>query len=623
MSRPKTHPGNADKHPGKIVQDANKVRQSKEEVAAEKGRKQAEKDTRAAAVEKARTKIAAAEDAMAVEQSVEVDGPPKLVQPWPRMSAADEEIQPVKRRHPGLKLTFRESVITNCKVTNDGVSVSVSDTTNTRVGSTIVGNGKIKGHANQKGLDGLDSELEGPITAWVDKIASWPQLKPSAPPSTTQPSKIRYLAEPDLKEPPEEFDEQPRRQGTKDIVNVIQKPKGAVRIKKHSNTVIEAPEDLGSLADTEEGLEILKDPEAAEDENSAIEQSNLDNVESDAGQDDMMEDGDGKALTWRLRLRLRSLRLNDYGWSIPESELEVALEDIFDAVRPHEQGPSSFDAGGPAFAVATQRIHECVLMALFSSEPEYKTQAACKEYAEDQIEDLRFIYEDPDNNDHPGAFLSEYILHVFAAHLAAIIGRVRVDALIEFGKPSYITALALTAAAAEHALCLVRDRLILDSDPADNCDKKPYKILLTLNEATNKMSNTGTAFSSGNWETDTIAYVQSIKDLPHSRIQEIVMRAEEFMKLSHRKGRTSEDVQSGANGVTIIPALGAYECHRHILPCPKEKSKALVTSAIQFSSYPLWNHFSPIARCPVRHLGIPSSHVLPMSTYLRWCVIFP
>ncbi|KAG1882053.1 hypothetical protein F4604DRAFT_1678503 [Suillus subluteus] len=405
-------------------------------------------------------------------------------------SAADEEIQPVKRRHPGLKLTFRESVVTNRKVTNDGVA--------------IVGDGKIKGCANQKGLDGLDSELEGPITAWVDKIASRPQSKPSTPPSTTQPSKIRYLAEPDLEEPPEEFDEKPRRRGTK-------KPKGAMRIKKCSNAVIEAPEDLGSLADTEEDLEILEDLEAAEDENSAIEQSNLDDVESDAGQDDMMEDGDGKSIDMEAeaktqvtkvempvgitsentRSKTDNFRANikkgkpknsdlpvgvydqwwakfvpcliywisnsDYGWSIPESELEVALEDIFDAVQPHEQGPSSFDAGGRAFAVATQRIHEwratfgstaiSILMAFFSSEPEYKTQAACKEYAEDQIEDLRFIYEDPNNNDHPGAFLSEYILHVFAAHLAAIIGRVRVDALIEFGKPLYITALALTAAA--------------------------------------------------------------------------------------------------------------------------------------------------------------------------------
>ncbi|KAG1863237.1 hypothetical protein DFJ58DRAFT_725139 [Suillus subalutaceus] len=75
--------------------------------------------------------------------------------------------------------------------------------------------------------------------------------------------------------------------------------------------------------------------------------------------------------------------------------------------------------------------------------------------------------------------------------------------------------------------------------------------------------------------------------------------------------------------VTIIPALGTYECHRHILTCLEEKSKALVISAIQLPSYPLWNRFSPIARYPVRCLGIPPSHVLPTSTYLCWCIIFP
>ncbi|KAG1838856.1 hypothetical protein DFJ58DRAFT_845899 [Suillus subalutaceus] len=385
---------------------------------------------------------------MAVKQSVQVNGPPKLVQPWLRMVSKNKQpskvnsFEPIvtlanpkstaviKRRHPGLKLTFRESVVTNHKVTNDGV--------------TIVGNGKIKECANQKGLDGLDSELEGPITAWVDKIASWPQLKPSMPPSTTQPSKIHYLVQLDLKEPPEEFDEQPRRQGTK-------KPKGAVRIKKCSNAVIEAPDDLGSLADTEEDLKILKDLEAAEDENLAIEQSNLDDVESDAGQDDMMEDDDGKSIDMeaeaktqvtkveasRIKIesrvtssmpvsitsenttsktdnfytnikkrKLKNSNLpvgvydqwrakfipcviywignSDYGRSIPENELEVALEDIFDAVQSCEQGPSSFNAGGRAFAVATQRIYEwqatfsstaiSILMVFFSSEPEYKTQ---------------------------------------------------------------------------------------------------------------------------------------------------------------------------------------------------------------------------------------------------------
>lgn len=86
-------------------------------------------------------------------------------------------------------------------------------------------------------------------------------------------------------------------------------------------------------------------------------------------------------------------------------------------------------------------------MAYFASTPEYKTQEAREEYAEDQLQDCRFVYEDPDNEEQPGAFLSEYILRIFASHLSAISGRVRVDELVEFGKPGYLTALALAAAA--------------------------------------------------------------------------------------------------------------------------------------------------------------------------------
>ncbi|KAG1855181.1 hypothetical protein DFJ58DRAFT_727620 [Suillus subalutaceus] len=58
--------------------------------------------------------------------------------------------------------------------------------------------------------------------------------------------------------------------------------------------------------------------------------------------------------------------------------------------------------------------------------------------------------------------------------------------------------------------------------------------------------------------------------------------------LQHFRVPDCEDAQLPADenepqedaDVTIIPALGAYECHRHILPCLEEKSKALVTSAI-------------------------------------------
>ncbi|KAG2047654.1 hypothetical protein BDR06DRAFT_850032, partial [Suillus hirtellus] len=44
-----------------------------------------------------------------------------------------------------------------------------------------------------------------------------------------------------------------------------------------------------------------------------------------------------------------------------------------------------------------------ILMAFFASTDEYKTKEAHKEYAEYQLEDSHFVYEDPDNEDSPGA----------------------------------------------------------------------------------------------------------------------------------------------------------------------------------------------------------------------------
>ncbi|KAG2335881.1 hypothetical protein BDR05DRAFT_858203, partial [Suillus weaverae] len=46
-----------------------------------------------------------------------------------------------------------------------------------------------------------------------------------------------------------------------------------------------------------------------------------------------------------------------------------------------------------------------ILMTFFSSTNEFKTKEARKAYAEYQLEDSRFVYEDPDNEDSPGAFL--------------------------------------------------------------------------------------------------------------------------------------------------------------------------------------------------------------------------
>ncbi|KAG1889821.1 uncharacterized protein F5891DRAFT_1198274 [Suillus fuscotomentosus] len=84
MSRPATRPGNANKHPGDIVRNANRQQRPKEEIAAEKKRKLDEKVAKSSAAEQARIKTARQEDAMAIEQQVQLAGPPKLIRPRPR-----------------------------------------------------------------------------------------------------------------------------------------------------------------------------------------------------------------------------------------------------------------------------------------------------------------------------------------------------------------------------------------------------------------------------------------------------------------------------------------------------------------------------------------------------------
>ncbi|KAG2047949.1 hypothetical protein BDR06DRAFT_1013383 [Suillus hirtellus] len=127
-----------------------------------------------------------------------------------------------------------------------------------------------------------------------------------------------------------------------------------------------------------------------------------------------------------------------------------------------------------------------------------------------------------------------------------------------FGKPGYVTALVLAAAAAEHALVLVQGHLLIDSDPSNN-GGETHQILQTLNEAMNKMSHMGTAFSSGNWETDTKAYIKSIKELPYSHIQEILAHAEEYMK-HPRHNRHSVVDESGSS--QSIPLVNKCACLR-------------------------------------------------------------
>ncbi|KAG2029012.1 hypothetical protein BDR03DRAFT_988040 [Suillus americanus] len=600
-----TRPSNVNKHPGNIVQEANRVqRQSKEEVAAEKN----------------------SEDAMAIQQKTQVKGPPKLI--WPCMVASKKSTnvanadaqpaviavqstaapeddgqagQPVKKKRAALKLNFQDSVNANRKVSNGGVTIITGDS-DTHVGSTTIGDGKIKTSTNPKQV--ISSDLKGPIPNWVDKVTSQTQLKPSAPPSARASVRTGQIAESDmdLDDEPEEYSEPaPKSYRGKNIMHVNETLKSTLRGKKRSLLNAESSADELEVLNATEELEILEDPEAAEEfEMVEDRESAEEGDESDTAMMMLVDVSEQKTATkqgkgntkvkseaktevkaevktevvasenigakikkgkarnenlpsgvlenglWHTRFLpclMYWIGNSNYGWTVPETELESVLEHIYYTVYPHRLRGCNFDVEELAFQLVSQRVHKwrasfgstanSVLIAFFASTPEYKTQEAHEEYAEEQLEECRFVYEDPDNKEQLGAFLSEYILRIFASHFTAIAGQVRVDSLVEFGKPGYQTALALSAVAAERALILVKNRLLVDSNPSNNSGKN-HKIVQTLNEATNKMSHTGTAFSSGNWEMDTMAYMDSIKDLPYKRIQEILARAEEYMK--HPRG---------------------------------------------------------------------------------------
>ncbi|KAG2062484.1 hypothetical protein BDR04DRAFT_1165150 [Suillus decipiens] len=115
---------------------------------------------------------------------------------------------------------------------------------------------------------------------------------------------------------------------------------------------------------------------------------------------------------------------NSYPWTIPNKKLSDVLEDIFIVVC-KQPGDFRNDNGcNLAFSIVCQRISEWR-----ASIDEYRTKEACKEYAEYQLEDSCFVYEDPDNKDSPGAFLSEFILCIFAVQLNATKGCQKIDLL--------------------------------------------------------------------------------------------------------------------------------------------------------------------------------------------------
>ncbi|KAG2125991.1 hypothetical protein DEU56DRAFT_916271 [Suillus clintonianus] len=579
MPRPTTRPGNANKHPGQVVLDANRVSRPKDVIAAEKNKK-----------------VAAEEDAMAVEQMVQRTGPERLVRPKPKprpvtkkqVSTLEDATQIVnpetsvgaksasqnadiqKKKHPGLKLTFKDGVNASRKVSNSGLSA---------LKITLYYFDVFHSLKRRASESSIPSERGG-VAKWAKSVASKSQLKPSTPPSTrgvVANDNTEWLENDNA---PEEFDDSvTRNRRAQSIVHMVETVNNAPRGKKRALSAVSV-EDLGP----EEQCEMQEDNDADEDDeyqdvdDDVVMMDQEDDlevyetttsrlttsmsvgvVETDNQSSKYIKTETGRTpLVLNLKkekpknAHLPSGALNsnwcskflptimywignsNYPWTIPDDTLSDTLDNIYLAVY-NQPGDFEVDSCNGAFSVVGQRISEwrgnfgsvavTILMAFFASMDEYETQ----------------------DEDSPGAFFSEFILRTFAAHLGAIQGRQKVDTL-DFGLPGYGAALAMTAAAAERALILARDDLILE----DTSGQGKHKIALTLNQATNKMSHTGTAFSAGNWETDTIAYMELIEQLPFDRIQEIIARSQPYIKRTRRRGQDG-DTGDGDSQLPINP----------------------------------------------------------------------
>jgi len=67
------------------------------------------------------------------------------------------------------------------------------------------------------------------------------------------------------------------------------------------------------------------------------------------------------------------------------------------------------------------------------------------------------------------------------------------------------------------------------------------------------MSNTSTAFSAYNWETDTLAYMEQIEELSFDHVKEIMEQSQPYMKHPHHKSQDKDTVINSESHVPVNP----------------------------------------------------------------------
>ncbi|KAG1843254.1 hypothetical protein C8R48DRAFT_780773 [Suillus tomentosus] len=362
-------------------------------------------------------------------------------------SPASQDTNTQRKKYPGLKLTFKDGVNASRKVSNNDVA-SLSET---RVGSAV-DDGKFR-----KSLGSESSKLaEGAgVGKWARGVVSKSQVKSSAPPSARASVIAHNYAEGfEDDDPPEDHDDSiPMSWGGLGIVHISQTTDELRGRKCGLSTALtddlepeeqrEMEEDQDADEDVQEDVDMTDqqgDIEVCEVSNSRLTTSMSVSVMEIATDDQTpkyIKTENGCA-----PLRLNQKRVKPKNSHLPSgaqnstfrsvfipTKFSDILDDISLVVDP-TAGNFQYDDGcNLAFTLVSQRISEwrgnfgstaiSILMTFFASTDEYNTKEAQKAYTEYQLEDSRFVYEDPDSEDLPGAFLSEFILHIFAVQLNA------------------------------------------------------------------------------------------------------------------------------------------------------------------------------------------------------------
>ncbi|KAH9010534.1 hypothetical protein EDB85DRAFT_2161179 [Lactarius pseudohatsudake] len=143
------------------------------------------------------------------------------------------------------------------------------------------------------------------------------------------------------------------------------------------------------------------------------------------------------------------------GWTAHNGSAQAVevMQKIWDATNGHEYEITSSSAVCQKF--------EYVLQAIQRLADSWRNVIQGQEFASFYLEDLRFLYEDTDDEDKTkwkGLFRSPFILQTFAAHLGAIESSQKVPDLHGPNTPTPlpIGALGLAAAAVERALTLIK-----------------------------------------------------------------------------------------------------------------------------------------------------------------------